>query len=496
MMPSSAERASHGMDLASRAGCAWLRAMIPRFLLLSTLATLPLHAAGEYPPFKSPGDAGTRGAAIQRTMGLLDATAIEKRTAVRVLFYGQSITEQVWWQGVKEDLAKRFPFARLEVENRAIGGHSSQLLVKTAEADLYPFQPDLVIFHVYGAHDKYEDIIRRIRERTTAEVLMATDHVGAKDPLDEPTDAAQLKPDQWNPWMNYSFLPATAKKYGCELLPVRDLWKSYLRENKLEPRALLKDDVHLNDHGNFLMTEIVKSVLLPLPVGPDERAKGMVREHALTAASWQEGRLAFEFEGNRVDAVFGGAVEGDAAGETGLTIDGKAPAEIRQLFTFTRTAGYSGTNWPCLLRVQRGPAQLQDEEWTVTLANASDDYKSFLFSLTGSKTGPDGVGSAGKKFVSKSGRIVIEPDDWNLQFCRKTFGRKLEEGFRITWRSIPQWNPKLAATGTLVQGLANGKHTLVLTGAAMQKAGLTALRVHRPPFPQTEDPAADASASR
>jgi hypothetical protein len=470
--------------------------MFRRLLLSACFAALPLHAADSFPPFKPSGDTATRGAAIQRTMSLLDATAVEKRTVVKVLFYGQSITEQVWWQSVKEDLTKRYPFARLQVENLAIGGHSSQLLVKTAEADLYPWQPDLVIFHVYGAHDKYENIIRRIRERTTAEILMATDHMAAKDVMDEPADPAALQPEQWNPWMNYSFLPATAKKYGCELLPVRDLWKEYLRTNSLEPRALLKDDVHLNDHGNFLMAEIVKSALVKLRQEPDDRSKNMVREFPLTAASWKDGKLTFEFDGNRVDAVFGGTGGSEAPGESGLTIDGKAPSEIRQLYTFTRTSGYSGTNWPCLLRVQRGPAQLQDEEWTVTLANASEDYTSFIFSLTGSKTGPDGVGSAKKKFVSKSGRIVIEPDDWNLQHCRKTFGRKLDDGFRITWRSVPRWSTRPGPSGTLFHGLNNGKHTLVLSGPAMQKAGLSALRVHRPPFPQTEDPAADASASR
>jgi len=467
--------------------------MIHRLLLFASLAALSLRAADTFPPLKSPGDTATRGAALQRTMSLLDATAIERRSVVKILFYGQSITEQVWWQSVKEDLTKRFPFARLQAENLAIGGHSSQLLVKTAEADLYPWQPDLVIFHVYGAHDKYEDLIRRIRERTTAEVLICTDHMAAKDDLNEPADPAQLKPEQWNPWMNYSFLPATAQKYGCELLPVRDLWKAYLTENKLEPRALLKDDVHLNDHGNYLMGEIVKTALVKLRQEPDERAKNMVREFPLTAASWKDGRLTFDFEGNRVDAVFGGTATGDSTGETGLTIDGKAPADIRQLYTFTRTTGYSGTNWPCLLRVQRGPAQLQEEEWTVTIANASDDYTSFIFSLTGSKTGPDGIGSAKKKFVSKSGRIVIAPDDWNLAHCRKTFGRKLEDGTRITWRSVPRWTTRPGPGGTLFHGLSNGKHTLVLSGPAMQKAGLTALRVHRPPFPQTEDPAADAS---
>ena len=88
---------------------------------------------------------------------------------MRVLFYGQSITEQEWSKQVTEDLRKRFPNADLEIENRAIGGFASQLLIRPAEHDVYPFYPDLVIFHVFGANQQYEQIIKSIRSRTTAE---------------------------------------------------------------------------------------------------------------------------------------------------------------------------------------------------------------------------------------------------------------------------------------------------------------------------------------
>lgn len=458
-----------------------------------------LPAADSFPPVKSLGDTSSRGAAIQRTMTLLDSSAVEKKNTVRILFYGQSITEQIWWEIVKEDLASRFPAAVQEVENLAIGGHSAQLLHKTAEADLYPFYPDLVVFHVYGDHNRYADIIRRIRERTTAEVIMQTDHLAAADKLDEPVDAAGLTPAQWNPWMNYAFLPDTARKYGCELLPVRDIWKQYLRDHSLSPRQLLKDDVHLNEHGNYLMSEIVKSAFVVKDAPQDAAWRSLVKEVPVTEASWKNGGLSLTFEGNRVDGVFGtGAPGGNVSGIT-MKIDGKAPEEIRQLYTFTRASGYSGTNWPCLLRVQRGPAQLQEEDWTLSIGRASDDYTNFTFAVIGSKTGPDGIGSSTKKFVSKSGRLVIDPEDWNLANCRKVFGRKLDDGFRIRWKSQPMWNAAPLARGpvlgrgTFVQGLSNGKHTLELSGEGLRAMGLTAFRVYRPPFPQTEDPAADAS---
>jgi len=177
-----------------------------------------------------------------------------KRNTVRLLFYGQSITEQRWWQIVADDLRARFPQANLIIENRALGGYASQMLVKTAETDLYSFYPDLLIFQVYGAHDKYEDIIRRTRERTTAEILQQNDHLTRPEDFTEETDPAKLWPPSgkyWNAFMNHRWLPEIAKKYGTEFCDQRSWWKQYLRQNNLEPKQLLRDGVHLNAHGEF-----------------------------------------------------------------------------------------------------------------------------------------------------------------------------------------------------------------------------------------------------
>ena len=45
--------------------------------------------------FGRPDDLGRN---IQRTMTLLAASTPEKRNTVKILFYGQSITEQDWWK--------------------------------------------------------------------------------------------------------------------------------------------------------------------------------------------------------------------------------------------------------------------------------------------------------------------------------------------------------------------------------------------------------------
>ena len=119
-------------------------------------------------------------------MSRLTASSTARPETVRVLYYGQSITRQDWWREVAADLRTRFPGTDLRIENRSIGGYSTQFLIRTMEADILPFHPDLIIFHDYGAEALYEKIIRWILSNTTAEELLQSDQVvwqpGEEDP--------------------------------------------------------------------------------------------------------------------------------------------------------------------------------------------------------------------------------------------------------------------------------------------------------------------------
>lgn len=257
------------------------------------------------------GDPAQLGRGIQRTMTLLATSTPEHRNTVRVLLYGQSITVQDWWKEVAADLRTRFPHAKLIVENRALGGFASQRLVKTAETDLYPFQPDLLIFHVYGAHNSYEDIIRRTRERTTAEILIQTDHVNAKaDWRREEIDPAKVTTKDWDSFMNYKHLPAVIRRYGCGYVDQRNLWKRHLRERGLEASALLRDGVHLNEEGCRVMAAFVKAALMKRDEPAiDPMNCGYVRTFAVGKdLDIKSGTLTLDFDGSRVDLVAGRSI--------------------------------------------------------------------------------------------------------------------------------------------------------------------------------------------
>ena len=421
---------------------------------------------------------------LRRALTLLVTSTPERRHTVRVLFYGQSITEQAWWKTVADYLRTTYPNADLVIENRAIGGHASQLLVKTAEADLYPFQPDLLIFHVYGSHIEYENIIRRVRERTCADILLQTDHLTRDDQFAEETDPAKLTPKQWDAWMNHSFLPATAAKYGACQADIHEQWKRYLQTNRLKPAALLKDGVHLNAHGEWLMAELLKPYLAPLPAkaGYDPYNDGRVHP---VMAPWigSIGVLTetVEFTGTRVDVVpakgaksRAGAGAGALSEAVWVRIDGQKPSKLPALYGFTRVSAFPLSNWPVLLKVG-SQAPLVVEDWTLRLADISADGKSARFTLHGSVTGDDGEGVSTNRFVSKSGRIVLEPEDWNLAYCYAVFKRTLPAGHEVKWQAVLHGQDSvIPVTGpagvekavTVAQGLPPGKHVLEISGAA------------------------------
>ena len=98
------------------------------------------------------------GSGIERTMSRLAASSTDRPEIVPVVFYGQSITKQNWWREVAADLRAKFTAADLRIENRSIGGYSTQFLIRTMEADILAFHPDPIVFHDYGAEALYEEI--------------------------------------------------------------------------------------------------------------------------------------------------------------------------------------------------------------------------------------------------------------------------------------------------------------------------------------------------
>jgi len=142
---------------------------------------------------------------------------------------------------------------------------------------------------------------------------------------------------------------------------------------------------------------------------------------------------------------------------------------------------------PLILRVRR--RCLGSLRAVVLAASVALTYHTFA--LTGSKTGPDGEGRSDARFVSRSGRVVIAPEDWNVAYALMLGGiQPAPELFEVKWKVEPHFvdefrspagqDAATEATVTLAQGLPNTRHTLEITGS--DATFVRAFRVYQPPL--------------
>jgi hypothetical protein len=406
-------------------------------------------------------------------MGRIEESTPDKPAAVRFEFYGQSITAQPWTKLVEKDLARRFPSVKFAFHNPAIGGFTSPSLIRTAEHDLYPWYPDILVFHVYGPVDKYEEIIRLTRARTTAEIVLWTSHLGAAETLDKNPDADE----------RIVTIREIARKYDCMLIDVRKKWIEYVAANNLQPQDLLRDSVHLNDKGialmaSFIAPELVRAGKLSTTAKAGTVTEVPLNEPALTTDG--QGNTVLAFTGNRVVAVS----NGDDKAAADLTLDGQPMTGLPELWAHTRPST-GPKNWMPAIKQITFEKPLVQEDWTLTcLPDSTADGKKIHFKVSGSVSGEDGEGFSDIKFISKSGRVVIDPADWHLAWILGYAKISLPDGFEVKWKSYPlfraTYQAQPAGTETvLVQNCANGPHTLTLKGSA-KDLGISAFRVYAP----------------
>jgi hypothetical protein len=393
------------------------------------------------------------------------------RHPVRVLVYGQSISKQAWWRIVEQDLRTRFPQANLIMENRSIGGYSTQYLIRTMEADILPFHPDLILFHDYGSQELYEQIIRWIRANTSAEILLQSDHVTWLPGEDDPQGARRKQFDAQEKH-SFEWLPALARKYGLGLADIRGGWHTHLKQTGLKPKDLLRDNVHLNAAGEALYSEITSRFLIA-PSQPSDNT--LVTEHR--NLRWRGGELTLDFEGNRVELI---GLEG---APLTVHIDGRSPASDSKLYYHSRPTNTWDADWPTVMRIGNS-APLRVEEWLLKATKKRNESGTeFDYEVFGSLTGPDGNGNSLEPFISKSGRVTINPKDFDIARSYGLHKIAMPNDWQVRWTSLPRFqDPVLPQPGaqTILYGLTNAKHRLTFTAPRGTKPKVGLIRTFRP----------------
>lgn len=423
--------------------------LLPLILLLHQTRAGAQH----FFPVPPPSDTAQFVQNLARTAWLLHSSD----TPVRIMVYGQSISVQNWWKDVRDDIVARFPKVHIEFINKAIGGFSSERLKLMVDNDMISFYPDLVILHDYGNEPDYETIVQTIRRRTTADIAIQTDHM------------ADQRQD-WHDRHNQQWLPELCRKYGLALIDVRSAWKQYLKDHSLSIADLLVDGVHLNDHGNYLMGTIIRQYFATL-----QQAKGADRyvQHMLPGRQFRVrgGQLQTAFDGNRADLIWKTSVP--VSGDIQVLIDERKPSTRHGCYYYTRpafdTAGFlRKIGQPLAMTLSD---DVREEDWSLTILAADSVRQQMKFSVRGSLTGDDGIGSSDSTFVSRSGKITLRQADW---FRAQEFARFpwVGPGDVLHWQVRCMCRDSVNASAgkrvTVVQGLNNGPHVLKLTGRDVQ----------------------------
>ena len=333
-------------------------------------------------------------------------------------------------------------------------------------------QPDLVILYSGGNAGDLEKLLRDFRERSAADVIVASLHLRERD---EVVSDATINAPEWDE------IRDVALKYGCEWVDSRREWGGYLRENGQPIEWLLKDAVHQSDHGALVINENICRHLVPNEAPsyrPEDRERFLKMEAAAegqegTVAS-EGGSLALRFRGNRIDLIGRKSADGGTLGTSGpITIDGtpldELPAFVTTLIVpgaknHRPERGSTADRSPHLITLGE-PAKVVPQSWMIRMYGDAGAYE-----LIGSVTGHDGYGHNGENLTSNSGQILVPTDLWRrrLESDGETYTNR--DGDTFSWEVHRATTPTVSFQGragevfsvTLADQLSNGWHELTI----------------------------------
>jgi hypothetical protein len=177
-----------------------------------------------------------------------------------------------------------------------------------------------------------------------------------------------------------------------------------------------------------------------------------------------------------------------------VTIDEHSPKDIDGCYQVTRSSPLKSVpDWPALRRI----TLLHDhtaQDWKATITNITPDEKLVDFTVRASATGDDGNGNSSRKYVSTSGQLSIDGDDWMFESGYDLKHIPLQIPAEVHWsvQCICNGKPEVIDRGdgmtqyryVLGAGLFNGKHTVKLSFPPNDLANAIEFRAYKPPLPQ------------
>jgi hypothetical protein len=175
-----------------------------------------------------------------------------------------------------------------------------------------------------------------------------------------------------------------------------------------------------------------------------------------------------------------------------VTFDERSPRDIDGCYQVTRSSPLKSVpDWPALRRI----TLLHDhtaEDWTATITNITPDQKSADFQVRASAKGDEGNGNSSRNYVSKSGQLSIDGNDWMFEWGYDLKHIPLQVPTEVHWsvQYICGGEPEVIDRGNgimqyryvLAAGFHNGSHIAKLLFPPNELADAVEFRAYKPPL--------------
>ena len=211
--------------------------------------------------------------------GIIALCAFQAKKPVKIVFFGDSITEYAvqptgFITLMQQRLRAENKDSQFELAGAGIGGNKIYDLYLRYEDDVLTKNPDVVVIWV-GVNDVwhkrmfgtgtdwdkfgrfYGALIKKLQAKNIKVLVCTPASVGEK------TDYSNELDGDLNKYSN--IIRDVAKQYNCELVDFRAIFHEYNLKNNPQNKdsgILTKDGVHLNDEGNKQVADLFYKTLI------------------------------------------------------------------------------------------------------------------------------------------------------------------------------------------------------------------------------------------
>ncbi len=401
---------------------------------------------------------------------------------------------------IRQAILNRFPNAPEVVYKRRVGsGCPYDFALGWVQNDIIAEQPDLIISYTNGSLRGLESLLKEIRSKSTADIIIPSLHFFYFEQINEKTiNTPEL-----------DSIRRICTKYHAQFIENRQEIAEWLLKENRPITDLLKDHVHQNSLGKQIIGENIANHFRDNESPTYDYTKLEKRfnlaeefnrknSNLIIKGNWsidngqlithdKNASIKLSFIGNRVDLIGFKIKDG---GCVKVFIDGQQ-ANLYPAYSvsYVKPSILNVDHWGKFSRASSGNRDtgphgvslgknILPQKWTLRMIDDVGNYE-----LIGSITQKDGNGSRKNPFISNSGQIIIDPKLWRAPKANVKGDFWTFDVSRAT-KGLIEFNQcgsePFLFSETIAQNLENDRHTVEIITENQNEVRIESFYVFEP----------------